>query len=75
MLIITLLAGFLPAVVSEIRTGAMTPLAWACVIASGTSAAFYLFGLAKAFNESDFTIVYPVARALSIAFINVTRGR
>jgi hypothetical protein len=48
MLIITLLAGFLPAVASEIRTGAMTPLAWACVIAYAISAAVYLFGLVKA---------------------------
>jgi len=48
MLIINLLVGFLPAVLSGIRTGLMTPLAWACVIASAISAAFYLFGLAKA---------------------------
>jgi hypothetical protein len=48
MLIITLLVGFLPAVVSETRTGSMTPLAWACVIASVISAVFYLFGLVKA---------------------------
>jgi drug/metabolite transporter (DMT)-like permease len=78
MLIITLLVGFLPAVISELRTGSMTPLAWACVIGSGTSAAFYLFGLAKAFSMSDFTIVYPVARALPVIFIaiiDVTRGR
>lgn len=78
MLIITLIIGFLPAFISEIRTGSMTQLAWACVIGSGTSAAFYLFGLAKAFSQSDFTIVYPVARALPvifIAFIDVLRGR
>jgi drug/metabolite transporter (DMT)-like permease len=78
MLIITLLVGFLPAVLSELRTGSMTPLAWACVIGSGTCAAFYLFGLAKAFSSSDFTIVYPVTRALPVIFIaiiDVTRGR
>ena len=75
MLIITLLVGFRPAVLSELRTGAMTPLAWACVIAPGISAAFYLFGPAKAIRASDFAIVYPEARALFIAFINVTRGR
>lgn len=78
MLIITLITGFLPAVISEFRTGSMTQLAWICVIGSGTSAAFYLFGLAKAFSQSDFTIVYPVARALPvlfIAFIDVLRGR
>jgi hypothetical protein len=48
MLIITLLAGFLPAIFLEIRTGSMTPLSWACVIGSEISAAFSLFGLAKA---------------------------
>lgn len=78
MLIITLLVGFLPAVLSEIRTGSMTPLAWACVVASGISAAIYLFGLAKAFSTTDFTIVYPVARALPVIFIaliDISRGR
>ena len=78
MLVITLIAGFLPAVISEMLTGSMTPLAWMCVIGSGTSAAFYLFGLAKAFEISDFTIVYPVARALPVILVAVTdvlRGR
>ena len=78
MLVIMLVVGFLPAVISELLTGSMTRLAWICVIASATSAAFYLFGLAKAFDLSDFTIVYPVARALPvliIAFIDVMRGR
>jgi drug/metabolite transporter (DMT)-like permease len=56
----------------------MTPLAWACVFGSGICAAFYLFGLARAFNTSDFTIVYPVARSLPVIFIaaiDVARGR
>lgn len=78
MLIITTLVGFIPALVAELRLQAMTPLAWACVFGSGICAAFYLFGLAKAFGSSDFTIVYPVARALPvifIAFIDVARGR
>ena len=78
MLMITLIVGFLPAVISEIRTGSMTPLAWVCVIGSAICAAFYLFGLARAFDQSDFTIVYPVARALPvilIALIDVLRGR
>ena len=77
MLIITMLVGAIPALISELRLHALTPLAWACVIGSGIFAAFYLFGLAKAFGSSDFTIVYPVARALPvifIAFIDVARG-
>lgn len=78
MLVITIIVGFLPAVISEIMTGSMTRLAWICVVASGFSAAFYLFGLARAFHLSDFTIVYPVARALPVLFIaliDVQRGR
>lgn len=78
MLIVTILVGTIPAVVSELLTHSLTPLAWACVVGSGIFAAFYLFGLAKAFGSSDFTIVYPVARALPvifIAFIDVGRGR
>lgn len=78
MLIITMAVGFLPAVLSEIRSSSLTPLAWACVVGSGTCAAFYLYGLARAFAASDFTIVYPVARALPVIFIaviDVLRGR
>ena len=78
MLGIMLIVGFLPAVISEVVTGSITRLAWICVIGSATSAAFYLFGLARAFELSDFTIVYPVARALPviiIAIIDVQRGR
>ena len=78
MLVITIIVGFLPAVISEIMTGSMTRLAWICVVASGFGAAFYLFGLAWAFHLSDFTIVYPVARALPVFFIalsDIQRGR
>jgi drug/metabolite transporter (DMT)-like permease len=56
----------------------MTRLAWICVIGSGIFAAFYLYGLARAFARSDFTIVYPVARALPVIFIavvDILRGR
>ncbi len=78
MLTITLLVGLLPAVLTELETGSMTPLAWVCVIGAGFCAAFYLFGLARAFYSSDFTIVYPVARSLPVIFvagIDVARGR
>lgn len=78
MLLITTTVGLVPAVWSEVLTRSMTPLAWACVAGSGFSAAVYLFGLARAFESSDFTIVYPVARSLPVifvAFIDVLRGR
>jgi drug/metabolite transporter (DMT)-like permease len=78
MLLITLLVGFIPAVWSELVTHSMTTLAWWCVLGSGISAALYLFFLARAYELSDFTIVYPVARALPVIFvavIDVMRGR
>jgi len=78
MLMITLIVGFVPAMWSEINVRSMTSLAWMCVIGSGTAAAVYLFALARAFSQSDFTVVYPVARSLPvifIAFIDVLRGR
>lgn len=78
MLIAIITVGFLPAVISEITTRSLTPLAWACVLGSGTSAALYLFSLARAFEVSDFTVVYPVARSIPVlflAFTDVFRGR
>jgi drug/metabolite transporter (DMT)-like permease len=78
MLVVIGLAGFLPAVISEALTRSLTPLAWACVTGSGISAGLYLYFLARAFESSDFTIVYPVARSLPVIFvavIDVLRGR
>jgi drug/metabolite transporter (DMT)-like permease len=78
MLIAIGLIGFVPAVWSELLTRSLTPLAWVCVIGSGICAGLYLFFLARAFESSDFTIVYPVARSLPVIFvalIDVLRGR
>jgi len=78
MLITMITLGLIPAVISEFYSGSMTPFAWLCVVGSGFSAGFYLFFLARAFESSDFTIVYPVARALPVifvAFADVLRGR
>jgi len=70
--------GIVPAVISELYAHSMTPVAWACVAGSGISASLYLFGLARAFEKTDFTIVYPVVRSLPVLFIgmiDVLRGR
>ena len=78
MLLTIIVAGFLPAVISEYLTRSIPPLAWACVVGSGTSAGVYLFSLARAFASSDFTVVYPVARSIPVIFIaiiDVLRGR
>jgi drug/metabolite transporter (DMT)-like permease len=78
MVLFIAVVGFVPAVWSEIVVRSMTPLAWACVVGSGFSASLYLFGLARAFEKTDFTIVYPVVRSLPVVFIgiiDVLRGR
>jgi drug/metabolite transporter (DMT)-like permease len=75
---VTSVVGFIPAVISELLTRSMPPLAWLCVLGSGTAAAAYLFFMAKAFQAADFSTVYPVVRALPVvlvAFADVARGR
>jgi drug/metabolite transporter (DMT)-like permease len=78
MLITLIVAGFVPAVWSELVTRSLTLTAWLCVLGSGFSAGLYLFFLARAFESSDFTVVYPVARSLPVIFVatgDVLRGR
>lgn len=78
MLIVIIVIGFIPAVVSEFLTHSLTTVAWICVVGSGISAGVYLYFLARAYESSDFSIVYPVARALPVIFVaigDVLRGR
>jgi len=78
MLFIIMIAGFLPAVISEMMTRSLPPKAWFCLAGSGLCAGMYLYSLAKAYGCSDFTIVYPVARALPVLLVglaDVLRGR
>jgi drug/metabolite transporter (DMT)-like permease len=78
MLIVILVVGFIPAIVSEYLTHSMTRVAWICVVGSGISAGVYLYFLARAYETSDFSIVYPIARALPVIFVavgDVLRGR
>ncbi len=52
--------------------------AWLCVVPSGIICGLYFRFLALAYGSSDFTIVYPTARALPVlmvAGIDVLRGR
>jgi hypothetical protein len=49
-----------------------------CATGSGLFAGLYFFSLAQAYGASDFTVVYPVARALPlliVAGIDMLRGR
>jgi uncharacterized membrane protein len=78
MLLIVVLVGFLPAAISEGLTRSIPVKGWFCLLGSGFCAGLYLYSLAMAYGASDFTIVYPIARALPVllvAFGDVVRGR
>ena len=51
---------------------------WWCVLGSGTCIGVYFFSLARAYGTGEFTVVYPIARALPVvlvAFGDLVRGR
>ncbi len=78
MLLVVIATGLLPFILSELNIRSLNSTAWLCVVGSGICAGFYLFFLGKAFSSSDFTIVYPIARALPVIFIaalDMLRGR
>ncbi len=78
MVLIIVVIGLVPAVASEIAANSITFKAWACLFGSGLCCALYFFGLGRAYQSSDFTIVYPVARALPVILVglgDVLRGR
>ncbi len=70
--------GFLPGIGSEALVRSLTAKSWACVVGSGFFCGVYLFTLGRAYGSSDFTVVYPVARALPVFLVgvgDVLRGR
>jgi drug/metabolite transporter (DMT)-like permease len=77
MLTVVVLVGFVPGILSEALTHSLNPMAWACVLGSGSFCGLYFFCLARAYESSDFTTVYPVARAMPVFLVgmgDVARG-
>ena len=77
MLTVVVLFGFVPGIVSEALTHSLNPTAWVYVVGSGCFCALYFFCLARAYASSDFTTVYPVARALPVLLVgmgDIVRG-
>jgi len=70
--------GVVPAVVAELLSTPLPVKAYACVVGSGLFCALYYFGLAHGYGSADFTVVYPVVRALPVLLVGVCdilRGR
>jgi len=78
MLLIAIVAGLVPAVVSEVLANSIAPRAWLCLAGSGLCCGVYYFALGRAYRSADFTVVYPVARALPVILVglgDLVRGR
>lgn len=78
MLWVVVLAGSAPAAACEFLVSAFSLRLWACGLVSGGFCGLYFFFLARAYRLSDFTTVYPVARALPVllvAFGDLAFGR
>ncbi len=72
------IAGFVPFAVSLFFTDPIPFKAVLCVVGSGVFCGSYFYFLARSYESSDFTIAYPIARAMPVLLIavgDVLRGR
>jgi drug/metabolite transporter (DMT)-like permease len=60
--------GFAPALAAELRLGCMGRV-WLYVLGSGVFSAAYCYCLARGYETADFTVVYPLARALPVLMV------
>ncbi|MAE63808.1 MAG: hypothetical protein CMJ18_06005 [Phycisphaeraceae bacterium] len=78
MMIVHGVAGLLPFVVAEFLLDPLVPTAWPFFLGSGACCGVYLLGLDRGYRATDFTVVYPVARAmpvLLVAVVEIPMGR
>jgi drug/metabolite transporter (DMT)-like permease len=76
--IVITLVGIGPALLAEFGETPFPPQVWFYLILAGIFQAIYYLGLSQGYQNGDFTVVYPVARALPILLIavaDVARGR
>ena len=63
--------GLLPVLLAEWLSDAILPLVWLYLVAAGGFQAIYYLGLLQGYKSGDFTVVYPVARALPVLVLAV----
>jgi drug/metabolite transporter (DMT)-like permease len=77
--LITGLVGLGPVLWAEFSGHApFPPAVWGLLALTGIFQALYFLGLTRGYGSGDFTVVYPVARALPVlilALVDVARGR
>ncbi|MBP0016602.1 MAG: hypothetical protein J7647_03490 [Cyanobacteria bacterium SBLK] len=76
-LIVAGFAGLVSELVAEWHGDRFSILLWGAILISGIVHAAYYFGLTMGYRHGNFTIVYPVSRALPVLFLagfDVLRG-
>lgn len=63
--------GLLPALVSESISAPMPGEVWVLLLLTGACQAAYYFGLSRGYRHGEFSVVYPVARALPVLMLAV----
>ena len=71
MLEIIFLIGLLPMALAEGLRPSLPGRAWAYGVASGAWCGLYYTGLSRAYGSGDFSLVYPVARALPVLLVGI----
>ena len=70
--------GLVPALMFEATSAPMPPAVWGLLLITGVCEAAYYLGLSLGYRHGDFSVVYPVARALPVLFlalVDIARGR
>ena len=70
-LIWMLIFGLVPFIILELKQTHFPRQVWLCVLISGFFCGFYYFSLASAYKSEDFTIVYPMIRALPVILVGL----
>ena len=72
------LVGLVPFLVAELLNPTLTRLAWGMLGITAIGQTMYVVGLTRGYRTGDFTVVYPLVRALPILFLalmDIMRGR
>lgn len=75
--IVTMCVGVLPVVYAEWMRTPFPPQVWGLLVLTGIFQALYFLGITLGYRVGNFTVVYPVARALPVlilALVDVARG-
>jgi drug/metabolite transporter (DMT)-like permease len=66
--------GLLPVLLAEGINDPILPAVWLHLLVTGLFQAIYYLGLLQGYKNGDFTVVYPVARALPVLVLAIADG-